>query len=1023
METLIFRDLDTRHVERAYEKVLEQLKSGDFRSADVKKLRNAGIYRAKLDDKNRLLFQLAEHGGRRYLLVLEVVRNHDYAKARFLNGGSWTEADFDPVPMPPSPDVPGEVLRYVNPGSATIHVLDKALSFDDAQTAVFDTPLPLIVIGSAGSGKTALTLEKLKTLPGRGLYLTRSAYLVESARSLYFANGFGNDGQEVDFLSLVELIQTLEVPKGREATFSDFALWYERVRGAFKLSEPHRIFEEIKGVIGGSATRGAWMDEEEYHALGVRQSIFLGEQRSVVHRIFKAWLAHMAESALFDSNLVAWERCSKAVPEYDFLVIDEVQDITNAELRLAIATLKDRRQFLLCGDSNQIVHPNLFSWARVRGFFFAKPEEDRSALDQIHVLTANYRNTQAVTALANRLLLMKQKRFGSVDRESNFLVECVSGKEGRVDIQADDPAVLKDLDEKTHRSTRYAIIVLRDEDKSQARAAFRSPLVFSVQEAKGLEYENVILFNLVSSAPREFAECVAGVEAEDLETGPTFSRAKDKTDKSLDAYKFYVNSLYVAITRAVRTLIVLERDPRHPLWALLAVHRPTGQLTLAAAESSREDWQREARRLELQGKTEQAEQIRREILDAGPVPWTVIDSATHAAIKARALEARDKEAQQLLFEYAVTCDAHGLLPALVDAGFRHAKKAESGRAFIEETLYAPYLLKNTKELDQQIARYGIDFRNPLNETPLMVAARLGRAALVKDLLAQGADPELADSAGRNPLRVLLSSLFLGHKGKAGAFEEAWQALATQPLKVKIGSRMLKLDPRSMEWFLLHAWLVLYRGLAAMALPRHTLPAIKASALSHQLGRLPERILPARRKQRAYVSSVLVKNESSANTPYNRRLFLRVDHAYYILNPVMEIEVSGRFVPLDEVMAMPLLIADIPPSADRDYFENWLSRMRSAAARDAATFEGAGTSPLPPSRSRGVARSPGERFESGEERPAANRPTPDHRGPPTDASPRAKAEMLARLAGLHDAEGLPDDWLGSLSARSGGKRPR
>ncbi len=1021
METLIFRDLDTRHVERAYEKVLEQLKSGDFRSAEVKKLRNAGIYRAKLDDKNRLLFQLAQHAGRRYLLVLEVVRNHDYAKARFLNGGSWTEADFDPVQAPPSPDVPEEILRYVNPGSATIHVLDKPLSFDDAQTAVFETPLPLIVIGSAGSGKTALTLEKLKTLQGRGLYLTRSAYLVESARSLYFASGFANDGQEVDFFSLVDLIQTIEVPKGREATFADFGAWYGRARGAFKLNEPHRIFEEIKGVIGGAATRGAWMDEEEYLSLGVRQSIFLGEERRVVHRIFKSWLAQMAESGLFDSNLVAWERCPKATPEYDFLVIDEVQDITNAELRLAIATLKDRRHFLLCGDSNQIVHPNLFSWARVRGFFFTDPTDGPSSLDQIHILTANYRNTQAVTTLANRLLLMKQRRFGSVDRESNFLVECVSGEEGRVDIHTDDPKVRKDLDEKTRRSTRYAIIVLRDEDKAEARAAFRSPLVFSVQEAKGLEYENVILFNLVSSAPREFAECADGVDAEDLTAGPTYSRAKDKTDKSLDAYKFYVNSLYVAITRAVKSLIVLEHDSAHSLWTLLAVHRTTDQLTLAAEESSREEWQREARRLELQGKTEQAEQIRREILERGAVPWTVIDSATHAVIEARAFQERDKEAQQLLFEYAVTCDAHGLLPALMEAGFRHAKKPESGRAFIEETLYAPYLLKNTRELNEQLARYGIDFRNPLNETPLMVAARLGRGALVKELLTQGADPELTDSAGRNPLRVLLSSLFLAHKGKPSGFEEAWKALATQPLKVKIGSRMVKLDPRSMEWFLLQTWLVVYRGLAATALPRHLLPAIKASALSHQLGRLPEGILPERRKQRAYVSSILVKNESSANTPYNRRLFLRVDHAYYILNPVMEIEVSGRFVPVDEVMAMPLLISDLPKTADRDHFEGWLSRMRAEAARDAATFEGAGASPLPMSRSRGVARARGEWFESGEEPPAARRPKADRRPAATDASRRASAERLAAMAAfLGEGDELGDPFV-PVAARRALKR--
>jgi hypothetical protein len=79
---------------------------------------------------------------------------------------------------------------------------------------VFDTPLPLIVVGSAGSGKTALTLEKLKTIPGQGAYLTRSAFLVENARSLYFANGYQNAAQEVEFLSLRELVETIDVPPG-----------------------------------------------------------------------------------------------------------------------------------------------------------------------------------------------------------------------------------------------------------------------------------------------------------------------------------------------------------------------------------------------------------------------------------------------------------------------------------------------------------------------------------------------------------------------------------------------------------------------------------------------------------------------------------------------------------------------------------------------------------------------------------------------------------------------------------------
>jgi hypothetical protein len=68
------------------------------------------------------------------------------------------------------------------------------------------------------------------------------------------------------------------------------------------------------------------------------------------------------------------------------------------------------------------VHPNFFSWASVRALFWrtAQVTEDSSAAGEISILLTNFRNTQAVTGLANRLLRIKQARFGSVDRESNW---------------------------------------------------------------------------------------------------------------------------------------------------------------------------------------------------------------------------------------------------------------------------------------------------------------------------------------------------------------------------------------------------------------------------------------------------------------------------------------------------------------------------------------------------------------------------------------------------------------------------
>ncbi len=60
----------------------------------------------------------------------------------------------------------------------------------------------------------------------------------------------------MDFLSLAELVETIQVPSGREARWPDFAAWFARHQGAFKLREPHRIFEEVTGVLTGSPETG-----------------------------------------------------------------------------------------------------------------------------------------------------------------------------------------------------------------------------------------------------------------------------------------------------------------------------------------------------------------------------------------------------------------------------------------------------------------------------------------------------------------------------------------------------------------------------------------------------------------------------------------------------------------------------------------------------------------------------------------------------------------------------------------------
>ena len=394
------------------------------------------------------------------------------------------------------------------------------------------------------------------------------------------------------------------------------------MRQAFKGIEAHQAFEEIRGVI--TAEADGVMEREPYRALGVRQSIFPADQRDALYDLFLKYRAWLVEVNLYDLNRVAHDWRRHATPLYDFVVVDEEQDLTSVQLALVLAQLKRPGHFLLCGDSNQIVHPNFFSWSKVKSLFWNNP--DLARRQTLHVLRTNFRNGAEATRIANSLLKIKQRRFGSIDRETNFLVESVSPAPGAVILLPDKDAVARELDEKIRKSTRFAVLVLRDEDKPAAARLFQTPLIFSVHEAKGLEYENIVLYRVIFGHREEYREIADGVALEDLEVEElTYRRAPDKSDKSIEAYQFYVNALYVALTRAIKTLYLIESDTSHPLLRLLGLTLGAGGHQVDAKESSLEEWQREARKLELQGKLEQAEAIRKNVLKLTPVPWPVFD--------------------------------------------------------------------------------------------------------------------------------------------------------------------------------------------------------------------------------------------------------------------------------------------------------------------------------------------------------------------------------------------------------------
>jgi superfamily I DNA/RNA helicase len=894
-------DLNIQSVEKTFPKTLKQLQSGDFKSADVRKMQNTGYYRARLDIRDRLLFNFVTYEGKKYILLLEVIKDHNYAHSRFLRGAVVDESHFVPVDSPEKETENTTIhLSYLNKKSKVIHSLNKFISFDDFQKDIYSLQTPLIIVGSAGSGKTALVLEKLKSLHGNVAYVSLSKYLVDNASYIYYSSGYDNERQEADFLSLKDYLSLWQIPEGQEVEFKHFNRWFSRYVQTVKINEPYRVFEEFKGVITGSPVHAPWLSQQEYMELGVKQSIFSMEERERLYPLFLKYIDWLKEENLYDGNLLCYQYLDKVQPCYDYVMVDEVQDITNIQLKCILASLKQKHHFILTGDSNQIVHPNFFSWSKIKTYFY---ETGDNKDNQIKILRTNYRNSLNVVKLSNNLLKIKNSRFGSIDRESNYLVNTVSKEDGEVLLYPDDEKKKKELNRRTQDSAKYAVIVPNPAQKSEAAQFFKTPLVFSVQEAKGLEYENVILMDFVSRHEAEFREIISGVTLEDLQQEELrYNRAGDKHDKDAEIYKFYINSFYVAVTRAIKNIYIFEKLSSHPALRLLQMQETKAEISVKEAKSTREEWLNEARRLEEQGKYEQAEQIRAKYFGYEYLTTEQLETIKALALDPAKKEAEVKKERKQLFQYAIHHRYYDWVEELAKLQFQRAiLYMKEIRADRRE--YGKHLrLGNKLKVESIIQKYGVDFTSGEGVSGLMMALQYGQADLAIDLINKGALPVHADNASRQAVDYLLASYIKNKSFQKKQIQMAdettlircWNLVCPPVVEYEYDNRRFRIGSHNMLFFII----LLMRNADDHQLSKTETHsdnqeniAAAIFTISHLLEiveTIPDEILPPYRKKRTYISSLLALHEKDKPSPYCKATFVRMERGCYMLNPHIKI---------------------------------------------------------------------------------------------------------------------------------------
>ena len=646
----------------------------------VKKLKGVSgkvIFEARLSKADRIIFTLGKHGPRIAIYIWGIVKHDDISNtaqsifpnnAPFLNFEPETSKDYPDILIEelPSECFSHEAIEEKSPDdygpqkwlvlnddewkrmllSADPDNFDIFLFLTSEQNRVLDTDPPLLLSGTAGSGKTTISVYYLlrkEFINKKRLFLTYSPYLKEFSERIYTGlvshTELEKSNLKPDFYVFRDLLQDiakatgLDYDKKKEVGLREFEaifrnhkfhqkydaeLVWEEIRSIIKGAKPpikliryrkllqdyihselsrndlHELGDYLLGLksfefmdkierIMERKTRYSRFDDlvqditlgnnpardehvfifgevlkiiekkarsfstplltyQEYLNLGKKRAPNFLYERKDIYAIAKYYQSRLEEQGQWDEI----DLCRQAIQHmdkqanrfsYDLVVCDEVQDFADIQLSLIFRLAKTYKGIVFSGDPKQIINPSGFRWEEVKNRFYERGVQ----IPDVYQLNLNFRCVGNIVKLSNALLDLKQQLIG------------ISGSELREDwkFNGRPPFLLKGMNEKNIlerlrlTGAGHVILVRNKDEQRKLKRALHTELVFTVNEAKGLEFDTVFLWKFSS----------------DKKSADIWRRIKNDHYFDQSHYphiKHEINLLYVAITRARNTLIIYD---------------------------------------------------------------------------------------------------------------------------------------------------------------------------------------------------------------------------------------------------------------------------------------------------------------------------------------------------------------------------------------------------------------------------------------------------------------------------------
>ncbi|MES1243903.1 MAG: hypothetical protein ABUT39_20035 [Acidobacteriota bacterium] len=434
------------------------------------------------------------------------------------------------------------------------------------QYEIVHTPGPVLLAGSAGSGKTTVSIHRLAAAvsAGSALYLSYSPALVDHARQLVHdltaARGIDLDAPGVrkpDFFTFGDLYRSL-APHAHPMSEALFREWF---RKSGRPLDPALVWEELRSILKGACldTARPMLDEASYQELGRKRAPLFVDERPEIYRIAQRYQEWLAEEGRVDRI----DLCRRAFAElkrgkgrtWDVVVCDEVQDLTELEVAFVFALSRrpDLSGVLLTGDTQQTVQPSGFRWAEVRRL--AGKAADRNGRSErreapaVLRLRRNLRSVRPLVELANSLLLLRREIYGRTEEDEPE--EASIDGPVPIEVPGTEDEVLAAIE---GFGPRCAVLTLDEAEAERLRGRLGTSRVFHVRDAKGLEFDDVVLWKLL------------GPDRDLVERLGRLRRSEARLDRE-PRFKRLLQLLYVAVTRARRHLAIHEGPEPHPFWA------------------------------------------------------------------------------------------------------------------------------------------------------------------------------------------------------------------------------------------------------------------------------------------------------------------------------------------------------------------------------------------------------------------------------------------------------------------------